>query len=206
MRIELQKAGKKYFREWVFRNVNTVIEPSDKIAITGPNGSGKSTFLQVFSGALLPTEGSILYSHEGNSIEDEKVFRHVSIAAPYLELIEEFTLDEIVSFHYSFKKPVGTMTVEEVISLSGLESSRKKTFKYFSSGMKQRLKISLAVLSDSQLILLDEPCSNFDADAIKWYQSLIRDYAKEKTVVVCSNNLQYEFEFCNRQLNMMDLK
>lgn len=206
MKIELQKAGKKYFREWIFRNANITLDPAEKIAVLGPNGSGKSTFLQILSGAVIPTEGKIIYTLEHIQIDPEMIFRHVSIAAPYLELIEEFTLDEIIAFHFSFKKPIDPLTVKEIIYLTGLEASRKKVFKYFSSGMKQRVKLALAILSDSNLILLDEPCSNLDNEAVKWYKNLVEKYASARMIIVCSNNLDYEFDFCKRHINMMDLK
>ncbi len=134
------------------------------------------------------------------------IFREVSIAAPYLELIEEFTLEEIVDFHFSFKRPVSSLSKEEIIRITGLESSRNKIFKYFSSGMKQRVKLSLALLSDVEIVLLDEPCSNLDETAVKWYSKLVKDFGGDKLIVVCSNNQRNEFEFCTKHLNMMDWK
>ncbi len=206
MKIELQKVGKKYFREWIFRNVDICLEAREKVAVLGPNGSGKSTFLQLLSGSLLSTEGSVIYSINDNAVDPEFVFREVCIAAPYLELIEEFTLEEIVDFHFSFKKSVRGLKSADILQISGLESSKKKVFKYFSSGMKQRAKLSLALLSDVELVLLDEPCSNLDATAINWYKELVSDYGTEKLIVVCSNNQTDEFEFCSRRMDMLDWK
>lgn len=206
MNIELKQSGKKYFREWIFRNVDLRIEGKEKVAVLGPNGSGKSTFLQLLSGVLLPTEGTISYSNDLGNIDPELVFKDVSIAAPYLELIEEFTLDEIVSFHFSFKSSVRQLANSEIIKITGLESSKTKVFKYFSSGMKQRVKLALAILSNVKLVLLDEPCSNLDASAIQWYKDLVCEYGGDKILVVCSNNQADEFDFCTRQLNMADWK
>ena len=206
MKIELQTAGKKYFREWIFRKVNLHLESPEKVAILGPNGSGKSTFLQMLSGSLLPTEGKVLYSHAGNEINPENIFRHVSISAPSIELIEEFTLDEIIAFHFSFKKTVSNLSFDEIISITELGTSRNKIFKYFSSGMKQRVKLALAILSEVELVLLDEPCSNLDASAIQWYKELVSSYAEKKLIVVCSNNQLHEYEFCTRKLNVMEWK
>jgi len=206
VKIELQKVGKKYFREWIFRNVDICLEPQEKIAVLGPNGSGKSTFLQLLSGSLLATEGSIVFSKKHKPVDPESIFREVCIAAPYLELIEEFTLEEIIDFHFSFKKSVKGLVASEIIQITGLESARRKVFKYFSSGMKQRVKLSLALLSDVGIVLLDEPCSNLDSIAITWYKELIAEYGKEKLIVVCSNNQTDEFDFCSRRMNMLDWK
>jgi len=206
VKIELQKAGKKFFREWIFRNVDLVLESSEKVAILGANGSGKSTFLQLLSGALIPTEGKAIYSIGGKDIDPSLVFQELTIAAPYLELIDEFTLDELVSLHFSFKRPFKGLSQEEIIHLTGLEGSRHRVFKYYSSGMKQRVKIALALLSDTKIVLLDEPCSNLDATAIQWYNNLVQEFAKNKMVIVCSNNQKDEFDFCERLLNVSDWK
>lgn len=206
MKIILTKAGKKFYQEWIFRNLDIEITSSDSVAVLGPNGSGKSTFLQVISGSMLPTEGSVSYSKENSTIGGEEIFHHISYASPYLELIEEFTMEEIIRFHFRFKKIVNGLTSGEIISITGLEHARKKTFKYFSSGMKQRLKLTLALLTDAEIILLDEPCSNLDRESITWYNLLVQQYSKNKIILVCSNNQPEEFGFCKRQINLMDWK
>lgn len=206
MKIHLEKTGKKFYREWIFRELDLVIEPGEKVAILGPNGSGKSTLLQVLSGAVLPTEGKITYSSGKDHLDPEEIFQRVSMTAPYLEMIEEFTLEEIVNFHFKFKKIVLDYSRQEVVRMSGLEHASKKTFKYFSSGMKQRVKLVLALLSDVEIVFLDEPCSNLDRTAIQWYQELVKKYATNKTVVVCSNSQTEEYAFCQREINVMNWK
>jgi ABC-type multidrug transport system ATPase subunit len=206
VKIVLEKAGKKFYREWIFRNLNLEISSADSLAILGPNGSGKSTLLQLISGSMVPTEGLITYSQDGKKIEAEEIFREVSFASPYLELIEEFTLPEIVNFHFRLKHPVDRLSAEEIIAIAGLEHAKEKVFKYFSSGMKQRVKLALALLSDTKIILLDEPCSNLDKEAIKWFRQLIEHYSKKRITIVCSNNLLEEYDFCQNQINLMDWK
>jgi len=206
VKITLEKAGKKFFREWVFRDLSLELSSTDSLAILGPNGSGKSTLLQVISGSMMPTTGTISYAVDEKKIEGENIFRMVSFASPYLELIEEFTLKEIIRFHFGIKQAVNNFSEDEIISLTGLEHSKKKIFKYFSSGMKQRVKLTLALLSDVEIILLDEPCSNLDKESMKWYHKLVLNYAMNKIIIVCSNNQPEEFEFCKRQVNMMDWK
>lgn len=206
MKIVLEKAGKKFYREWIFRNLDLSINVSEKIAILGPNGSGKSTLLQLLAGASIPTEGKVSYL-EGNTLLDpEEIYEKVSISAPYLDLIEDYDLEETLSFHFHFKKPVMNLSAEAMIELSGLSSSRKKMMKYYSSGMKQRVKLILALLSDVDIVLLDEPCSNLDRKSILWYQDLVEKYAAYKTVIVCSNSQQEEYSFCKREINVMEWK
>jgi ABC-type multidrug transport system ATPase subunit len=206
VKIVLEKAGKKFYNEWIFKNLDLEISSADSLAVLGPNGSGKSTLLQVISGSVILTQGTIQYSKDGKKIEAEDIFRNIGFASPYLELIEEFTLAEIIDFHFNFKQPLNNISGKEIISITGLESAGKKVFKYFSSGMKQRVRLTLALLSDANIILLDEPCSNLDLGAIQWYRQLVENYTTGKIIIVCSNNQPGEFDFCKRQINMMDWK
>jgi len=206
MRIVLESAGKKFFRNWIFRNLALELNSPEKIAILGPNGSGKSTLLQVLSGQLSLSEGTIKASNGSSVVEPDSVFKHVSIATPYLDLIEEFTLMEIVDFHFKFKQPVNKLTTKEIIEIAQLENSKDKVFKYFSSGMKQRAKLSLAILSEVDLVLLDEPLTNLDKAGMQWYKQLAGGYLKDKITVVCSNHDSNEYEFCEREVNIMEYK
>lgn len=206
MTITLNKAGKKFYREWIFRNLDLTLEAGSKWVILGPNGSGKSTLLQILSGATGLTEGEIKFHSASKEIPVEEIFHSISISAPYLELIEEFTLEEIIHFHFKFKKPKNNLTEAEVLNLSGLESKKDKVFKFFSSGMKQRIKLTLAILSDTSILFLDEPCSNLDSEVVKWYQEMIREYAMDRTIIVASNNQKEEFDFCDKKLSIDDLK
>lgn len=202
--IEIENGGKKFIRNWVFKNLSFHLGSAEKIAILGPNGSGKSTLLQVLSGYESLSEGAIRYSRSGKDLLREDLFSHIAIAAPYLELIEEYTLNEIVQFHFQFKRPVSGHSTEEIIEIAGLENSSRKVFKYFSSGMKQRTKLALAILSEVDLVLLDEPLSNLDKSGEQWYRQLAEHYLNTKTVAVCSNQNESEYFFCNRDLTISD--
>lgn len=204
--IDISDAGKKFFRNWIFRNLSYRIDAGQKLSVIGHNGSGKSTFLQVLSGYESLSQGRILYSLNGHEVIRENIFKHISIAAPYLELIEEYSLEELVLFHFQFKKSRQNLNTEEILNLMELDGSRKKVFKYFSSGMKQRTKLALAMLSEVDLILLDEPLSNLDKQSEIWYRNLAENYLKDKAVVVCSNQNEAEYFFCNKTLRISDYK
>lgn len=209
MKIILQNIGKRYNAEWIFRNLNYEFSSGNAYVILGANGSGKSTLLQVIAGNFLPSEGNIHYFENPDSkpeieIESEQIFRCLTIASPYIELPEEFTLKEAIIFHSKFK-PMKFQS-QQVIELSGLQESQNKSLKYFSSGMKQRVRLTLAILSDIPLLLLDEPASNLDKKGIDWYLKLINDYTKNKLVIICSNQQQYEYSFCNMELTVESYK
>lgn len=205
MTIRLTNAGKRYNREWIFRGLNFEFRNNIKYAVTGPNGSGKSTLLQVVAGATIFNEGDISYSSEGKKIEIENVYRYIAIAAPYLELVEEMTLTEFLQFHSGLKPWLAGFTSSAIISILQLEAAAHKQIRYFSSGMKQRVKLAQAIFSDVPVILLDEPCTNLDEEGIALYKDLIKHHCSNRLVIVSSNDIQ-EYDFCETMLDMKDYK
>jgi len=206
MTISLSDAGKRFNRDWIFRHFNYNFISGNSYAIVGPNGSGKSTLLQVISGAVGLSEGSIVSRESsGVSPEAEAVYQYIAIAAPYLEVIEEMTVLEFLEFHQHFKPLLPDVFIKEIISVVGLETAAHKQIRYYSSGMKQRVKLAQAIFSDVPVVLLDEPCTNLDSAGIALYQNLIERYAKNRLVIVSSND-EVEYGFCKERINMMEFK
>ncbi len=195
MNIALKNIGKRFNKEWIFRNISYDFTIGNAHAVLGTNGSGKSTLLQIISGSASPTEGIINYT-----IPEELLFKKMAYAAPYLELPEEMTWKEAISFHKQFKPFIAGLDEAAVLELSGLTGSSDKQIRNFSSGMKQRAKLTLAILSSAPMLLLDEPTSNLDAHAVKWYQALVEKYRKDRTIIVCSNYNKDEYSFCTKEL------
>src|SRR3954468_3957386 len=160
MKIKFSNAGKRFNREWIFRNADLEFKSTSSYAITGPNGSGKSTFLQCVAGMLQLSEGNLSYENNEGMITTEKVFSNVSFCAPYLDVIEEMTLTEFFRFHIQFKKFLNGLSAKDIIAQVGLKDASDKQIRLFSSGMKQRVKLAQAIFSDSDILLLDEPCTN----------------------------------------------
>ena len=205
MTISLSDAGKRYNRDWIFRHLTYQFEAGKSYAITGPNGSGKSTLLQVISGNTMVNEGTIKWQLNEKAIADEKVYKEVSVCAPYLEVIEEMTLSEFLQFHSSFKPFLPGVSITDIIEVVGLEKAVNKQIRYYSSGMKQRVKLAQCIFSDTSLVLLDEPCTNLDAAGIELYHRLITTYCKNRMVVVSSND-EVEYSFCKAIINIGDYK
>lgn len=163
--------------------------------------------LQVVSGFVSPNEGSLSFmTPDKQTIEADNIRNYISFASPYLQLVEDFTLRELVEHTQVFKPFLPSLSAKEVIDVTGLAHAENKLIKQFSSGMKQRLKLGLAILSDTPVLLLDEPVSNLDKSAIDWYKQLISTYTKERTVIVCSNAITEEYFFCTSELNVMNYK
>ena len=204
--IQLSGVGKKYNNEWIFKNISCEFHSGQRIAILGANGSGKSTLLQLLSGFVSPTEGS--YSFHENQVKstEEDLYKRMALSSPYMELIEDFTLEELIAHHSLFKPFVREFNIRNFISDSGLRSTEGKLIKYFSSGMKQRVKLAMALYADVPLVLLDEPASNLDRKGIDWYRSLVMSQKENKIIVVASNRLTDEFDFCETILNIEEYK
>ncbi|MCX2481961.1 ABC transporter ATP-binding protein [Pedobacter sp. MR2016-24] len=204
MKIDLKDAGRRFNKEWIFRNFTYSFHSAGKYAILGPNGSGKSTLLSVILGSLAPSEGTIVYAGE-QEIPVEKIYKQISFAAPYLDLVEEFTLQETIDFHFKFKNFHPDINAAQLMDLLGLGSAQDKALKYFSSGMKQRTKLALACCTDTPILLLDEPTSNLDRQGMVWYHELISRFSTDRLVFVGSNQ-EEEYSFCTRQIQIMDYK
>ena len=205
MTISLSDAGKRFNRDWIFRHFNYQFEKGQSYAITGPNGSGKSTLLQVLSGAMMLSEGNAKYSKLDIEYPIENTYRYISICAPYLELIEEMTVKELLDFHHGFKPFLPGISTDAIIASVGLENAIHKQIRNYSSGMKQRVKLAQCIFSDTPIVLLDEPCTNLDLPGIDLYHSLIKKYCVDRLVVVSSND-EVEYDFCEKKINIMEFK
>ncbi|MFO0356053.1 MAG: ATP-binding cassette domain-containing protein [Sphingobacteriaceae bacterium] len=204
--ISLSSVSKKFNKEWIFKEINLQINPGSKWVILGSNGSGKSTLLQVISGFLIPDKGTISYQANGNNIKIEEVNDLISFASPYIQLSEDLTLTEYIEHIALFKPFQKNISTKELMDIFELKHAAKKAIKHFSSGMKQRTKLGMAIMANAPVLFLDEPLSNLDANGINWYKQLIKDQASHKTIIVCSNAIKDEYGFCEKELNMSDYK
>jgi ABC-type multidrug transport system ATPase subunit len=199
IKIETVNLGKKFTNEWIFRKLDLQLLENQIYAVVGANGSGKSTLLQVLMGMLPASEGEMVFSENDKKIAAENIFRYISLAAPYLELIEEMTLAELVQFHGKFKQFDKNLSVADLIEKIKLPKAKHKAIRFFSSGMKQRVKLGLAMYAQTPILFLDEPSSNLDSAGFEWYKTEIVTYSKNRLLIVASNQLS-EYDFLNPQL------
>lgn len=199
MEILASKAGKKFNRQWIFRSLDFHVPAAEKFAILGPNGSGKSTLLRCIAGVSSLSEGQLNYNRSAAGIPAEKLFEHCTLSSPVQELIEELTLEELLQFHFRFRKMIYVKEIEEIAGQAQLGRSLHKQVKDFSSGMKQRLKLALCFFTEASLLLLDEPCTNLDAQGVSLYHYWMENYTAQRTVVIASN-IKHEYEMCTHEL------
>ncbi len=206
MNIRLKNLGRRFNKEWIFKHINFEINPTTPTVVFGSNGSGKSTLLKLISSSEIPSEGEIIYEKKSKIIAADKIYQHIGIAAPYMDLPEEFSLSELLDFNLKFKPFINQISKNEIAEIAYLQDSLNKPVKVFSSGMKQRLKLTLALYTQNDIILLDEPTSNLDQKGVDWYQQQIENTKKDRTIIVCSNAHKAEYFFCQQEINLNQFK
>ena len=206
MKIILDHISKRFQKHWIFKEVNYTFLPTGTYALLGANGCGKSTLLRIIAGMQTPSKGKIeFYNNEEQLIDTDKIFSSISFCAPGQELVEELTLKEFLNFHFSFKRPLPYLTIDSIITLTGLTNVADKPIGDYSSGMKQRVKLAQAIFADTPLLMLDEPCTNLDQKGIEQYKTWIETYTKNRTVIVASNDNKEHF-FCEHKIIVEDYK
>jgi len=200
--IILKDCGKSFNRHWLFRNLNTTFHSGEKWAILGANGSGKSTLGLLLSGQLTPTEGSIEHIHHRVPVQLKNLHTLVSLTSPALELNEDLNTKEVFALHQKLK-PLQTEKGSEIFaSMAGFDSkTMQKPIATFSSGMKQRVKLALAVMSDTPLLILDEPFTNLDKSGELFFYALLEKFGQERLLLIASNRAE-EYAVCDRSINL----
>jgi ABC-type multidrug transport system ATPase subunit len=203
--ITVSGLSKRFNREWIFRDLNYTFQRARVYALIGPNGSGKSTLLQVLWGQLPPSKGQLKYHQKDIEIPVDEIFKHLTVATPYLDLIEEFTLSEHLRFHFKLKASRSQIGEKEILDRLELTHAKDKHIANFSSGMKQRVKLGLAFFTQADLIFLDEPTTNLDVEATAWYHEQLLQLPSECTVFIASNQAS-EYPSNAHTINILDYK
>ena len=206
MQVKLTDVGKVFMDHAVFKNMNLTMPSGYRGVVLGGNGSGKSTLLKVVSGALTPSFGKVSYQLDNKTISPEKLYKHGAFCAPYIDLVEEFTLAEHIAFQGTFKPFLPGLDAQKIIEKLYLKRHANKPIKTYSSGMRQRVRLALAILADVPLLLLDEPTSNLDPEGKAWYGQLLNDFAGNRTILVGSNHLEEEYFFADHKIQIADYK
>lgn len=199
--IIIENVSKRFSRSTIFSKINYSFSTPSRYAITGPNGSGKSTLLKIIAGIVTPNTGNVLFTVKGESISVDSISRFMSICAPYLELPEELTLNELMDFHSAQR----VLDISRNMLVEELQLDAGKEIRLYSSGMKQRLKLALALHSNSSIVLLDEPTSNLDGTWTNWYLQKIQSLSKQCLVIISSNEKR-EYDFCEEVFSLESYK
>ena len=203
MEIRLEAVGKRFVGRWIFKDLTHVVEQGAKIGITGYNGSGKSTLLRILTGAMPPSSGQVSFFLDGKEVKIDKVFSHLTFASPYTDLIEEMSIAECLAFHSSFRDMRDDVDLKKLLQVLGSQFNERALIKTFSSGMKQRLRLALAILSKTDAVVLDEPTSNLDVAGKEWYQQLLTELNDATTLIIASNEAD-DMRLCSEFVHIPD--
>jgi ABC-type multidrug transport system ATPase subunit len=189
----------------VIKKLNLQVNNNQILGLKGPNGSGKSTLLKIISGYLSPSLGDVSYVINNEEISRDDIFSHVSYAAPYIDGIPLLSVKELYTHYTKFKALKEVYTISQFYDFLELSNQKDKLLRDYSSGMQQKVQIGLSILSDTKILLLDEPSSYLDVNAKKWFQRVLKTYASDRIIIIASNDLD-DFEHCTDILHIDDLQ
>ena len=200
MKLTLENVGKDFENKRIFNKISFDLESGKSAAIIGPNGSGKTTLVRIVCGLIRPSRGKIVYSVNQKTIDIQDVYKHIGLVGPYLELYEELTAMENLLFFAKMKRVSHArekiLSLMDQLNLAGREDDNVRTY---SSGMRQRLKYVFALLSNPEILVLDEPTSNLDSDGIDRVYEIMR-IQKNKNILLIATNDQDDLKFGDFQI------
>ena len=200
MKIEVKNIGKYFGERKIFSDINFQISSGSSIAITGPNGSGKTTLMRIISGLLNATEGTVLYSNNGNLLKEREKFAYLGLVGPYLELYNDLTAMENLNFFAKMKKiPDADSIITNLLIKMKLSGHENDLVKNYSSGMKQRLKYVFALMGSPEILLLDEPTSNLDREGTNTVYDVM-EKQKSKGILIIATNDEADLKFGDTQI------
>ncbi len=200
MEIQCSNISKRFKKEWLFKSFDRQFISGEHYALLGPNSSGKSTLLKIIARIMEPTEGEVMYNNPDLLPIDDS-YQAISYSSPDMDLMHDYSVEELVDFHFGLKR--AKVSMEDFYSATNLKPYKFKAYRELSSGLQQKVKLSLALFSDTPILFLDEPCTNFDADNVEWYQESIQEYCKNQLTIVASNQ-ENEIISCKTRIYIKD--
>jgi len=198
--IETRALTKSFDERPVLKGVNLKIAPGEKIALLGPNGAGKTTLIKILSTIMYPTSGTVFIDGLNSREKAEDVRRKIGFVGHNTFLYSNLTAFENLDF-YRRLYDVPAERVGQVSEMVGLKSRLGDRVNTLSRGMQQRFSIARALLHEPAIILLDEPETGLDQQAISLLWSMLRDDRNAtRTLVLTTHNLERALEIAERFL------
>ena len=201
--IEISHLVKKYGDHYAVKDLNVRIEEGQIYGFLGPNGAGKSTTMNMITGYLAPTAGTVKVDGFDIVKEPEKAKEHIGYLPEIPPLYSEMTVEEYLKFAAELKHIPGkerAAQIEKAIKTAQLEDVRKRLINNLSKGYKQRVGLAQAVLGDPETIILDEPTVGLDPRQMIEMRELIRSLKKDHTVILSSHILSEVSAVCDQIL------
>ncbi|WP_245680458.1 ABC transporter ATP-binding protein [Bacillus marinisedimentorum] len=191
--INVDKVKKRFNRENIIGDVSFTVEKGEIYALCGGNGAGKSTVMQMATGQLAPSEGSVFingFSSKNNSREYKRLFAYMPDAMLFPKVLTGY---EVLAF---FGQLAGAETgrVEELLKKTGLWEDRNKKVKAYSKGMQQRLALAQALIPGADVLILDEPTNGLDPYWVKIFKDMLREEKQRGTAILLSSHILADVE------------
>ena len=203
--LEVKNISKKIKKRQILDNISLEIKQGEIFGFTGPNGAGKTTLIKIMLGLYKPDKGKVIINGFDLKKDFEKAIKNASaiIENPemydYLKGIDNL---KICQRAYNIKDE---KNLEKVIKEVGLEKRINQKVKTYSLGMKQRLGIAHALISNPKILILDEPTNGLDPKGIKELRELLKKLAKEKNIAVfISSHILSEIELISDKIAIID--
>ncbi len=199
--IEIKNVTKKYGKVIAVDNINFEVKNGEIVGLLGPNGAGKSTTMNMITGFIEPTEGTIIIDGYDMSKKPKKAKREMGYMPEGVPLYADMTVREFVKFMAEIKrvdKRERNVKVEKVIQQTGLKDVEKKLIKNLSRGYKQRVSMAGALVGEPKVLILDEPTVGLDPKQITEIRSLIKELGKTHTIILSSHILSEVSQICQR--------
>lgn len=199
--IEVKNVTKKYGKVVAVDNINFKINDGEIIGLLGPNGAGKSTTMNMITGYIEPTEGTIVIDGYDISKKPRKAKREIGYMPEGVPLYTDMTVKEFVTYMAEIKK-VDRKTrkekIEKIIEETGLKDVEKKLTRNLSRGYKQRVSMAGALVGEPKILILDEPTVGLDPKQITEIRNLIKELGKTHTVILSSHILSEVSQICQK--------
>ena len=198
--IEVKDLVKKYGSHLAVDHLSFTLESGKIYGFLGPNGAGKSTTMNIMTGYLGATQGSVLIDGHDILKEPEEAKKHIGYLPELPPLYMDMTVQEYLEFAAELKKlpkEKRESDISEVMKLTRLQDVSDRLIKNLSKGYKQRVGLAQAILGFPEIVILDEPTVGLDPKQIIEIRELIRTLSKKHTVILSSHILAEVREVCD---------
>lgn len=199
--IEVKNLTKKYGKVVAVDKISFTINDGEIIGLLGPNGAGKSTTMNMITGYIEPTEGTIIIDGYDISKKPKKAKKEIGYMPEGVPLYTDMTVKEFVTYMAEIKK-VDRKTrkekVEKIIEETGLKDVEKKLTRNLSRGYKQRVSMAGALVGEPKILILDEPTVGLDPKQITEIRNLIKELGKTHTIILSSHILSEVSQICQK--------
>lgn len=181
--IQTYQLTKTFKEEEVIKPLDFTLRKGEICALIGKNGAGKSTFFKMLAGQLMPTTGDIqLFNKTGKEMVQARKRMGFMIETP--EFFPDFTATQNLEYFRIQRGVINKKRIYEVLQIVDLATQKRKRFRDYSMGMKQRLGIALCLLSSPDCLVLDEPINGLDAEGIMEIRTLLLKLNQEKQITI----------------------